>query len=149
MIMTSIVMASVDNIEELVPLFDMYRVFYKQSSDPKAAEQFLRTRFDNEECTVFIARIDDKSVGFTLLYTSFSSVSLQPTFILNDLFVSPEYRGEGVGESLLTKAKEYCREMNYKGLTLETAIDNPAQKLYEKLNWKRDTHCFHYFWSAV
>ncbi|HAI44518.1 MAG TPA: GNAT family N-acetyltransferase, partial [Maribacter sp.] len=36
----------------------------------------------------------------------------------------------------------------YKGLALETAIDNPAQKLYEKLDWEKDSHCFHYFWQV-
>lgn len=31
---------------------------------------------------------------------------------------------------------------------LETAIDNPAQHLYEKLGWKNDVEVFHYAWLA-
>ena len=83
----------------------------------------------------------------TELFT-FSSVSLQPSLILNDLFVRKEFRGKEVGQALLEKSKSFCREKGYKGLALETAVDNPAQKLYEKLDWKKDSHCFHYFWTA-
>lgn len=146
--MFSIERATEKDIKDIVQLFDQYRVFYNQSSDEKAAELFLQDRFDRGECTVFIARNNGIPIGFTLLYTSFSSVSMQPVFILNDLYVSMEHRNKGIGKMLLEKAKDYCIENGYKGLALETAIDNPAQKLYEKLGWIKDSHCFHYFWSA-
>ena len=146
--MISIEKAVDKDIKDIVPLFDQYRIFYEQSSNEEAAEKFLKQRFDREECTVFIARLNRLPIGFTLLYTSFSSVSMQPVFILNDLYVIPDQRKNGIGKMLLEKAKEYCLQKNYKGLALETAIDNPAQNLYEKLGWKKDSHCFHYFWSA-
>ena len=38
--------------------------------------------------------------------------------------------------------------MNFKGLALETAKANPAQRLYEKLGWKKDLEHLHYFWIA-
>ena len=75
-------------------------------------------------------------------------MSLESSLILNDLFVSPQFRNNNIGEALLLKSQEFCRENNYKGLALETAINNPAQKLYEKLGWCKDSHCFHYFWSV-
>ncbi len=146
--MISIEKAGPEHIGEIAPLFDQYRIFYKQSSDIEAARHFLNDRFIKEECTVFLARIEEKAVGFTLLYTSFSSVGMQPVFILNDLYVSSDFRSKGIGELLLEAAKTYCRQKKYKGLALETAVDNPAQYLYEKLGWKKDTHCFHYFWTA-
>ena len=146
--MTEIIKATDKHINDLVPLFDLYRVFYKQVSNQKASSQFLQERFNKQEAIVFLAYYEGKPVGFTLLYTTFSSVSMQPVFILNDLFVSVEYRQKGIGEQLLEKAKEFCLEKGYKGLALETATDNPAQKLYESLGWKKDTHCFHYFWTA-
>ena len=146
--MTHIIQATEEHLEDLVPLFEQYRIFYKQNSDRNAAAQFLRERFEKNECYVFLAYTDEKPVGFTLLYTTFSSVSLKPVYILNDLFVSETHRKLGIGEMLLNKAKELCREKGYKGLALETATDNPAQHLYERLDWKKDTHCFHYFWTA-
>ncbi|MGX1929155.1 N-acetyltransferase family protein [Flagellimonas sp. 2504JD4-2] len=139
--------ASLQDLELITPLFDAYRVFYEQQSNLDAARSFLKERFTQYETVVFLAVDKDKPVGFTQLYSTFSSVSLQPFFILNDLFVSPEARKKGVGEALLHKAKEHCRELGHKGLALETAITNPAQKLYERLGWTKDEAYLHYFWS--
>jgi len=98
---------------------------------------------------IFIALDEEgKGLGFTQLYPSFSSVSMQRVYILNDLFVSQSARGKGIGEALLQRAKEFAIETSSKGLTLETAIDNPAQHLYERLDWKKDTEVFHYTWTA-
>jgi len=146
--MTTILEANKNHIDELTPLFDQYRMFYKQESDQAGARKFLQERIRKGESVIFLAYLEDKAVGFTQLFTSFSSVSLQPVFILNDLYVSKAQRGLGVGEALLNRAKELCRERTYKGLALETGIENPAQQLYEKLDWKKDTDCFHYFWSS-
>ena len=147
--MIEISRATIEHLPELVPLFDQYRVFYEQESDEKAAEKFLKQRFEKDETVVFLARVNGKAAGFTQLFTTFSSVSMQPMYVLNDLYVNAEFRKLGIGQLLLEKAKEHCREKGYKGLALETATDNPAQKLYERLNWKKDTHCFHYFWTAA
>lgn len=146
--MVTIYKADLEHLSELVVLFDKYRVFYQQDSDITAAENFLRKRFEKNESIIFMAEIDGKVVGFTQLYTSFSSVSMLPVYILNDLYVEDSYRKKGVGKALLNKAKELCKENDFKGLALETAINNPAQKLYERLGWKKDSDCFHYFWSA-
>ncbi|MFS4492098.1 N-acetyltransferase family protein [Maribacter sp. 2308TA10-17] len=146
--MIKIVEANIDHLEDLTPLFDQYRIFYKQDSNQKAARKFLKERINNKEAVIFLASVDNQPIGFTQLYTSFSSVSLQPVFILNDLYVSKDARGKGIGEALLNRAKELCREKKYKGLALETGVENPAQQLYEKLGWKKDTDCFHYFWTS-
>nr|WP_299173913.1 GNAT family N-acetyltransferase [uncultured Allomuricauda sp.] len=139
--------ASLDDLELIVPLFDAYRVFYEQNSDCDAARIFLKERFLRNETLLLLAMDNGKPIGFTQLYTTFSSVSMQPIYILNDLFVISESRKKGVGEALLNEAKEYCKQAGYKGLSLETAVSNPAQKLYERLGWVKDESYLHYFWS--
>ncbi|TMM53633.1 GNAT family N-acetyltransferase [Maribacter algarum] len=146
--MTSIVEINESHIEDITPLFDQYRIFYKQESDERAARDFLLKRIQNKESIILLCYFNNEPVGFTQLYTTFSSVSLQSVFILNDLYVSQTHRGKGIGEALLDNAKQLCREKKYKGLALETGVDNPAQQLYEKLDWKKDTDCFHYFWTS-
>ena len=143
-----IIEASTKDIETMVPLFDGYRVFYKQDSNPEAARKFIRERLQRLDSVIFLA-ISEKGegMGFTQLYPSFSSVALQRVYILNDLFVSEAFRGKGIGETLLEHAKDFAREKGARGLTLETAIDNPAQKLYERLGWKKDDKVFHYTWE--
>ena len=144
-----IIQANIENIEQLFPLFEEYRTFYKQSANTEAARDFLINRFKKMDSVIFISFDENKNAqGFTQLYPSFSSVSMQPTFILNDLFVHSNYRGNGIGEALMNHAKEFAIKENSKGLTLETSIDNPAQKLYERLGWKKDTEVFHYTWEV-
>ena len=146
--MIRVVRASKENLEELVPLFDHYRLFYKQDSDLQGAKVFLTDRFNNNESVIFLAYFNGNPVGFTQLFPMFSSVSMQRSYVLNDLFVTAPFRKKQIGEALLNKAKEFCIANNAKGLALETGIDNPAQKLYQKLNWVKDVACFHYFWTA-
>ena len=146
--MLTIKHADIANLEDITPLFNRYRVFYKQESDLKAASDFLTERITKKESVIFIAYEEQIPVGFVQLYQTFSSVSLKPFLILNDLFVLKTSRKRHIGSKLLHHAKAYCITKRQKGLALETAIDNPAQKLYEKLGWEKDSHCFHYFWTA-
>ena len=146
--MKSIRRITTTEITDIISLFDGYRVFYKMESDTDAAAKFLNERITKDESIIFAAYEGNKAIGFVQLYYTFSSVSLQKSLILNDLFVDANYRGASVGEQLLLKAQEFCKKNNFKGLALETAIDNPAQKLYEKLGWVKDYHAFHYFWQV-
>jgi GNAT superfamily N-acetyltransferase len=141
-----IIEAQIEHIDLIVPLFDAYRVFYRTTPDPERVREFLTDRISNGESVIFLAMVDNTAVGFTQLYFSFSSVSMQGTFILNDLYVRQDYRKQGIGEALLNKAKELCRTRNYKGVGLETETDNPAQYLYERMGWIKDNY-LHYFWT--
>jgi len=142
----TIIKAHIEHLNQIVSLFDAYREFYKQLSDKNAAKKFVFERLKNKESIIFLALVDNEAVGFTQLYSSFSSVSMLPIYILNDLYVKDEYRKQGIGVALLNKAKQLCREQNYKGLGLQTETTNPAQYLYESLGWKKD-HDLQYFWT--
>jgi GNAT superfamily N-acetyltransferase len=129
-----IITATIADLDKLVPLFNGYRVFYKQPSDQKTARKFLNERLSKEDSIIFLAiAASGEAVGFTQLYPSFSSVYMQRVYILNDLFVTSKTRKQGVGEALMKRAKQFAIKEGCKGLTLETDIDNPAQKLYKKL----------------
>ncbi|WP_350292087.1 GNAT family N-acetyltransferase [uncultured Croceitalea sp.] len=143
-----VIRATKEHIPLITPLFDAYRVFYEQASDNEGAKSFLEKRLEFNESVVFLAMDGDIAVGFTQLYMTFSSVSMESFYILNDLYVIPSYRTKGIGKALLNKAKEQCILMNYKGVGLETASNNPAQHLYERLGWEKDINHFHYFWTA-
>jgi GNAT superfamily N-acetyltransferase len=144
-----IIQADISHLHLIAPLFDAYRQFYKQATDLSLAEAFLKERIEQKESVIFLAMEDKKAVGFTQLYPTFSSVSAQKTWVLNDLFVLPEMRGKRVGEGILKHAQKFVKETNGKGLALETATDNSAQKLYEKLGWQKDESYLHYFWKTV
>jgi len=133
--------AGFDDLDSVVPLFDAYRQFYKQASDPVLARSFLQDRFRNNESIVFLAfKPNGSALGFTQLYPSFSSGLARRIFILNDLFVVPEARRHGVGGALLQAAAEFGVKSGAVRLALSTALDNAAaQALYERSGWRRDT----------
>lgn len=139
-----IIQATTDHLPAVAPLFDAYRQFYGQPSDLPAALEFLSQRLTNRESAVFLALDGDEALGFVQLYPSFSSVSLRRVWILNDLFVAPAARQRGAATALISQACAFARADGAKGLALETAIDNPARKLYERLGWRRDTDFYHY-----
>jgi GNAT superfamily N-acetyltransferase len=139
--------ASVDDLDAVAPLFDAYRQFYGERSDVPAARAFLEERLRRGESVVFLAVDDDgaEALGFTQLYPSFSSVSVQRLWILNDLFVRPGVRRGGVGRRLLERARQWAVETEAKGLSLATAITNDAaQALYESCGWRKDEEFAHY-----
>jgi ribosomal protein S18 acetylase RimI-like enzyme len=134
-----IITASFDHLPQLAPLFDAYRVFYGQASDVEAARAFLHERFTFGESIVFIAMLGDRAVGFMQLYPMFSSVSLRRMWILNDLYVEADVRGQRVGERLIERAVQLAKESGAKGIQLETAHTNTSgQKLYERLGFERE-----------
>jgi GNAT superfamily N-acetyltransferase len=144
--MLTVERAGLANVDIIAPLFDAYRQFYKQAPGQEAARSFISERLKNDESVIFLAYVDGEPAGFTQLYPVFSSVSMCRSWILNDLFVDPGFRKQGVGEALLEKAKEHGRITNANGLLLETAGDNfTAQSLYEKNGWTKETHFFYWF----
>src|SRR3989475_12021603 len=135
------------DIDDLVPLFDGYRQFYGQRSDPAAARTFVNDRIERDESVIYLAYPGPReAAGFTQLYPSFSSVSLKPLWILNDLFVRSDIRRGGVGRALLERARQHAIDANAKGLVLSTGVTNKAaQTLYESCGWKRDDEFFQYY----
>jgi GNAT superfamily N-acetyltransferase len=146
-----ITQASIEDLDELIPLFDGYRQFYRQASDIEGARAFLTQHFQNKSSVVFLARLQENDgsnipvCGFTQLYPSFSSVSMKRLWILNDLFVSPEARKKGVGPALLDHARGFAAQTGARGLILTTARDNyTAQSAYEANGWQRDEEFYSY-----
>lgn len=139
------VRAELDDLDALVPLFDGYRRFYGQTSDPDGARAFLSERFKRGESVIFLAIVDGAAAGFTQLYPSFSSVSMKRLWVLNDLFVAPHARRAGVGRALLERARAWAVETRSKGLALSTQVTNTdAQQLYESCGWTRESEFLHY-----
>jgi hypothetical protein len=136
--------ATTSDADRIAPLFDAYRVFYEQSSELPAARRFLLDRLERGESVVFVAEREGVAVGFVQLYASFTSVSLGPIYVLNDLYVIPGSRRGGVGALLLGAAGAFGRAQGAHYLELSTAVDNPAQLLYEASGWLPDREFLHY-----
>lgn len=138
--------ATLDDLDALATLFDGYRVFYRQPSDPALARAFIEERLRLDESVIFIARDGSKeALGFTQLYPMFSSVAARRIWVLNDLFVASGARKRGVARALMDRARDFATEKGALRLILETAEDNhAAQALYESLGYVRESGERHY-----
>ncbi|MEM6684022.1 MAG: GNAT family N-acetyltransferase [Pseudomonadota bacterium] len=133
--------AGVADVQDIAPLFDAYRQFYKQAPDLHAAQHYLKARLSAGQSTIFLARGDSgAAAGFTQLYPTFCSVSAAQIWVLYDLFVARSARRRGIGRALLQHARAFCGQTGAAWMKLETEHTNIAgQTLYESEGWERDT----------
>ncbi|WP_202840668.1 GNAT family N-acetyltransferase [Luteimonas saliphila] len=136
---TAVARASPADLEALAGLFDAYRQFYDQPSDPARARDWLRARLRFGESVVFVARRGGDMVGFAQLYPMYSSVRTARTWILNDLFVAPSARRLGVATALLRVSEAFARADGAAAISLETHRDNQvARAAYRAAGWQED-----------
>ena len=131
--------AGISQIEPAIELFEGYLRFYRKPAPRDAVREFIEARLRRRDSVIFLAWLDDSALGFVQLYPSFASLSLAPSWILNDLYVDPLARGRGVGEALMQAARELGIANGAAEIFLQTARDNvTAQRLYERLGYQRD-----------
>jgi GNAT superfamily N-acetyltransferase len=90
------------NAEEFLSLIDALADYEKLARPDADARQRLvqdgfgpRPRYD-----AFLAFVDDRPVGYAIIYETYSSFLALPTLYLEDVFVLPEFRGRKVGLAL-------------------------------------------------
>ena len=144
--------ATAADVAAIAPLFDAYRQFYQRAADLAGAHRFLADRIANNESVIFFCRVTGdrtQPVAFTQLYPIFSSLSMASSWVLNDLFVAPEFRNHGIARLLLSAADEHARGSGAIGIALETSRDNlAAQALYESFGYEVADDTKHYWRST-
>lgn len=95
--------ASIDDVDQIMQ-FVMDLAIYEKEPDSVVAtpEHFRQALFcDQPKVHCLIAELNGKAVGFAVYFFSFSTWLGQHGIFLEDLYVSPEYRGSGAGKGLL------------------------------------------------
>lgn len=137
------------HLDELATLFDAYRVWYRMPANLDGARRFLTDRITKDEAIIFGAfDEDDRMVGFTQLYPLFSSTRMGRLWLLNDLFVAPTSRGQGISILLIDRAKSLSIETNAVGILLETEKSNQiGNQLYPRADFHLESGSNYYFWA--
>jgi GNAT superfamily N-acetyltransferase len=142
--------ATSKDVEHLSELFNAYRMFYQKASAIQSAKTFLEDRISNKDSEIFVAQnTTNKLVGFVQLYPLFSSTRMKKFWLLNDLFVHPEFRGNGISIGLIQKAKDLVLESKACGMYLETEKSNLiGNALYPKTGFELNTSVNFYEWNV-
>ncbi|MCY7334682.1 MAG: GNAT family N-acetyltransferase [Chamaesiphon sp.] len=86
---------------------------YEQLSDRVTGNtELLRSHlFGDLPCAeAIVAEFDRQVVGFGLFFPTYSTFLTQPGIHLEDVFVQPEYRRQGIGKALMTSIAKIAHE---------------------------------------
>jgi GNAT superfamily N-acetyltransferase len=135
-----IVPIKVEEFEELLPLIAAYQRFYEVEAIDETRNRTFFRRFlaPSEDGLLLGARREGKLLGYACLYWHFSSLEAVESVLMNDLYVSEEARGVGVGRALIEATAEVARERGASFVEWSTAPDNhTAQRLYDSTGAQR------------
>jgi GNAT superfamily N-acetyltransferase len=115
-------------------LFQKYITFYRSRLSPEQYELTWGRLIGDFPVHGLLAEVDGEPVG--LAHFLFRPSTWSPTDFcyLEDLFVSPERRGHGVGRALMAELEQIAREKGAPRLYWTTAPDNAtARALYDSV----------------
>jgi len=141
--------AKKSDLKQLTELFEGYRKFYHKESDLAGAASFIASRLENKDSEIFVAQNEGEVLmGFVQLYPLFSSTRMKKLWLLNDLFVNPEYRGKQISVELIERAKKLVKDSSACAMFLETGKSNLiGNNLYPKTGFKLNETSNYYEWN--
>jgi GNAT superfamily N-acetyltransferase len=120
-------------------ILDFIRRLAEYEREPKGVvateADLLRDGFGpNPKYRCVIAEWDSKPAGFAFFFYNYSTWRGRPGLYLEDLFVSPEHRGKGIGKALMQHIAQIALRENCYGIRwMVLEWNEPALKFYEAL----------------
>jgi GNAT superfamily N-acetyltransferase len=128
--------ATVQDVETIFQLIQALAEYEKLAHQVTGSIAQLHDHlFGDHPCIeALLADHQGKAIGFALFFTNYSTFLTKPGLYLEDLFVMPEYRGQGVGRSLLSHLARLALERNYGRLEWSVLDWNePAIGFYQRI----------------
>ena len=102
-----------------------------------ATEELLNQwLFEKEKAEVILGMKDGETVGFALFFHNFSTFLGRAGIYLEDLYVRPEYRGQGIGTELLRAMMDALEREGVRQVSLSVQKGNPAVRLYRRVGFR-------------
>jgi GNAT superfamily N-acetyltransferase len=126
------------NASDIPALCELLNILFSQEAefkpDYQAQSRGLARIISNPEIgLIVVARQDGQVVGMVNLLYTVSTALGDRVALLEDMVVSPNARGSGVGSKLLEQAIQFARLEGCKRITLLTDRANEsAQRFYQK-----------------
>ncbi len=111
--------------------------------DKEKANEILKKIKSNSSHVIFVAILDGKVVGST-------TILIEPKFIHNggkvahieDVVVTKEYQGKGIGEKLIRSLLDYAKKNDCYKTILDSSDD--VKPFYEKIGFKKHSNCMRF-----
>ena len=86
-----------------------------------------------------VALCDGRYVGYALFYPAFKSFRGERSIFLEDLYVTPDLRGNGLGFAMLREVAKYAKEQGFARMDWQALKWNaPAIRFYESIGAESD-----------
>jgi len=132
----SIRSAELRDVAPIVGLIRELADFEKLTHLLQVTPEKLRPQLFGEKpaAEAMVAEMDGEVVAFALFFTNFSTFLAQPGLYLEDLYVKPGARGQGIGEAFLGRLAKLAVDRHY-GRFEWTVLDwnTDAIGFYEKM----------------
>ena len=117
------------------PLWQGYLTFYKHELSAEQTDLTWSRLVDDEyEMHSLVAELDGELVGLAHFSFTHSSWAQNRDLYLEDLFVSPNVRGQGFGKALILALDDIAHEEGSRKIWWETHRDNQtARRLYDSV----------------
>ena len=121
-----------EDLEGLLTLFREFSIFEKMPE--KMTNSLEQMREEKEFLTGFVAKDSSgKILGYVTFYFAYYTWTGKSLY-MDDLYVGREYRGQGLGSSLIRKVISYAKENKCRKLRWQVSHWNePAIEFYKKL----------------
>ncbi|TSD65559.1 GNAT family N-acetyltransferase [Aeromicrobium piscarium] len=136
-----------DDVPALVRLVHELAAYEKAPEQCRLTEEHLRERLFGESPAVFahVAEVGGEVVGTAIWFLNFSTWDGVHGIYLEDLYVTPEHRGAGLGGALLATLAQVCVERGYSRLVWQVLDWNaPSIAFYESLGAVHQREWFTY-----
>ena len=114
-------------------LWSQYNAFYEVSIQEAVTARTWRRILDPAPALFGrLAIADAEVVGFSVNVIHESTWTLAPVCYLEDLFVAPKFRGQGIGRLLIQDLVDRAKSNGWSRLYWHTRANNPARGLYDE-----------------
>lgn len=139
-------LSSIKQLDQIISLIQGYQHFYlnKCLDRELILNHFGQLLWPSEKGFLLICELSELPVGFCTVYFLPSSLSCRNYACFNDLFVSTQVRGQGIGRALIQRASKESKLLGFNTIEWITKHDNSlAQKLYDSLAANKSHWCYY------
>lgn len=132
--------ARIDDVETILHFIHQLAEYENLSDQVETTRENILQYGFSERPIFYTLLAEDETgqpVGFSLFYLSFSTFVSKPTLYVEDLFVAPEHRNQGIGKAFFREFIDIAKKRGYG--RIEWAVldwNDDAIKLYDALGAK-------------
>jgi GNAT superfamily N-acetyltransferase len=126
---------------DVATLTGLMREFYAESGyvlqEPQAAAAFEALLAGPELGRVWLVERDGEPAGYVVVTFVFAMEHGGLAAVVDDFFVRPEARGEGLGKAALAAVRRACEALGVRAMRVEVGVNNVrAQAVYRSAGFE-------------